>query len=193
MRAALILFAFLSVNIAFAEGEDVQTFKVDPSHTTVVFKVSHMGFAPVFGLITGADGKFTYDEKKPEKSSFEVTLKVDSLTTMDKKRDDHLKSPDFFNAKQNPLIILKSTKVAKKKKGNEYDVTADLTLNGVTKPVTFVYLRNKTGKDPWGNTRAGGEAMLKIKRSDFNMTFMGKPGEVGDDVYLEVGVEGTKQ
>lgn len=62
MRAALIL-CILSASIAFAEGEDVQTFKVDPSHTTVVFKVSHMGFAPVFGLITGADGKFTYDER----------------------------------------------------------------------------------------------------------------------------------
>jgi polyisoprenoid-binding protein YceI len=192
MRAALILATVFSASLAFGAGDDVQTFKIDPAHTSAVFKVSHMGFAPVFGIITGADGKFTYDDKKPENSSFDISLKVDSLTTMDKKRDDHLKSPDFFNAKQNPMITMKSTKV-KKKKGDEYDVTADLTLNGVTKPVTFVYKRNKTGKDPWGNTRAGGEAMFKIKRSDFNMTFMGKPGEVGDDVFLEIGVEGTKQ
>ncbi len=191
MKLSLIFSALVAVS-AWAQNEDVQTFKVDPSHTSVVFKVDHMGFAPVYGLIGGADGKFTLNDKNPEQSSFELSLKVDSLTTLEKKRDDHLKSPDFFNAKQNPLITLKSTKMKKKGK-DQFDVTADLTLNGVTKPVSFVLKRNKIGKDPWGNTRAGGEATLKIKRSAYNMTFMSKPGEVGDDVYLEVGVEGTKQ
>jgi polyisoprenoid-binding protein YceI len=190
MRAALIALTFVS-GLAWAQ-EDVQNFKVDPAHTSVVFRIDHMGFAPVYGMFPGAEGKFTIDSKKPENSSFEVTLKTESLTTHEKKRDDHLKSPDFFNAKQNPTITMKSTKVKKKGK-DQYDVTADLTLNGVTKPVNFIFKLNKIGKDPWGNTRAGGETMFKIKRSAHNMTFMGKPGEVGDDVHIEIGIEGTKQ
>jgi len=169
----------------------VSHYKVDPSHTSAVFKVSHMDFSNVFGLIGGADGKFTIDEKTPEKSSFDVSLKVDTLTTLDKKRDEHLKGPDFFNVKQFPLITLKSKSV--KKNGDNFDVTADLTLHGVTKPVNFTFRQMKTGKDPWNNVRTGGETTLKLRRSDYKMTFMTKPGEVGDEVELMIGIEGLKQ
>lgn len=182
---ALLAFAF-GVQ---AYAQDVYT--IDPSHTSIVFKVSHMGFSNVYGTFSGAEGKISVDEKAPEKSSFEISVKADSISTNEKKRDDHLKGPDFFNVKQFPTISLKSKSV--KKTGDKYEVTGDLTLHGVTKPVTFTFNRMKTGKDPWGNQRTGGEAVLKIKRTDFGMNFMAKPGEVGDDIELVVNVEGTKK
>lgn len=177
---------------AFAFGAQAQdTYKIDPGHTSVIFKINHMDFSPVYGMLGGAEGKFVFDEKNPEKSSLDVTIAADSLNTNQKKRDEHLKSPDFFNVKQFPTIKLVSKNV--KKSGDNYDVTADLTLHGVTKPVNFTFHRMKTGNDPWKNVRTGGETTLKIKRSDFGMNFMNKPGEVGDEVQIMIGIEGIKE
>jgi polyisoprenoid-binding protein YceI len=175
---------------SFSAGAQTNTYKVDPDHTSIVFKVNHMGFSTVYGMIGGADGKIVVDEKAPEKSTFEISARLDSINTMAKKRDDHLKGPDFFNVKQYPTIVLKSKSV--KKTGDKYDVTADLTLHGVTKPVSFVFTPGKTGKDMAGKIRTSGETVLKIKRTDFGMNFMSKPGEVGNDVEVLVSVEGTK-
>ncbi|NJM10187.1 MAG: polyisoprenoid-binding protein [Bdellovibrionaceae bacterium] len=182
---ALALFTF-----SLSAWAQVTHYKVDPTHASIVFKVSHLGFANVYGMIGGVDGKFTIDEKAPEKSSIEVSAKVETLNTMDKKRDEHLRGPDFFNVKQYPTIILKSTKV--KKSGDNYEVTADLTLHGVTKPVTFTFHQMKTGKDPWNKFRTGGETVFSVRRTDYNMTYMSKPGEIGDDVELRISLEGIK-
>ena len=170
-----------------AHAQDVYT--VDPSHSSIVFKVDHQGYSHVYGHFTDAEGKMTIDEKSPEKSSFEVSLKVDSVMTSSKKRDDHLKSPDFFNAKQFPTITLKSKSI--EKNGDKYDVTADLTLHGVTKQVNFTFTRLKTAKDQMGAMRTGGETSFKIKRTDYGMNFMTKPGDSGDEVELMVSIEGT--
>ena len=119
-----------------------------------------------------------------------ASAKLDTIGTGDKKRDDHLKGPDFFNVKQFPTITLKSKSV--KKAGDKFDVSADLTMHGVTKPVSFTFRPMKTGKDPWNNIRSGGETVLNIKRTDFGMNYMAKPGEVGDDIEIIVNIEGTK-
>jgi polyisoprenoid-binding protein YceI len=182
--------AILALVIGFsANAQDVYT--IDPAHTTIAFKINHMGFSSVYGTFGEVEGKISVDEKAPEKSSFDVIIKADSVSTHQKKRDDHLRSPDFFNVKQFPTIVLKSKSV--KKSGDKYDVTADLTLHGVTKPVNFTFTRMKTGKDQMGAMRTGGEGHLKIKRTDFGMNFMSKPGEVGDEVELMFGVEGAKK
>lgn len=183
------LLIFISFFIA-AFSAQAQTYKIDGSHTSIVFKVDHMGFSNVYGMFDGAEGSFTFDDAKPENSKFDVTVNVDSINTYEKKRDDHLIGPDFFNAKQFPKIVLKS-KTVKKTGANDYAVTADMTMHGVTKPVSFTFKRMKSGKDPWGKTRTGGEAQFTIKRTDFGMNFMSKPGEVGNDVALTVSIEGT--
>ena len=175
---------------SFAATAQTTNYKVDPTHVSIVFKVNHMGFSNVYGMIGGADGKFTIDEKNPAKSKFEVSAKLETINTMEKKRDDHLKGPDFFNVKQYPTITLKSKSV--KKAGDNYDVTADLTMHGQTKPVSFTFKPGKTGKDPWNNDRTGGETVLNIKRTDFGMNYMAKPGEVGDDVEITINIEGVK-
>lgn len=186
MRLSALVFLFAG----FVAHAEVNNFKLDPTHTSVIFKVNHMGFSNVYGMFRAIDGKFTFDEAKPEKSSFEMTIKADSVDTNEKKRDDHLRNQDFFNAKQYPTITLKSKSV--KKTGDKYEVTADLNMHGVNKPITFTFHRMKTGKDPWGNFRTGGEAILKLKRTDYGMNYMSKPGEVGDDIEIIVNVEGLK-
>lgn len=186
----LLLLVFIAGQMAWAQK--AETFKVDPSHASVVFKISHFGFSNVYGSFTGVDGTMTVDEAKPEKSSFDMKIKADTVDTRVTKRDEHLKSPDFFNVKQFPEIVLKSKSV-KKTGANKYDIVADLTLHGVTKTVKFVWTNIKVGKDPWNNIRMGGETAFKIKRSDFNMTFMNKPSEVGDEVDLMISLEAVKQ
>jgi polyisoprenoid-binding protein YceI len=174
-----------------AAGAAVEKYKIDPVHTSVVFKINHLGFSHTYGHFPGAEGTFQLDEQKPENTAIDIKIKTESLTTFDAKRDKHLKSPDFFNVKQNPLIAFKSKSV--KKTGDTYQITGDLTLNGVAKPVTVDFKRLRTGKDPMGATRTGGDTSLKIKRSDYKMGFMQGENMVGDDVELLISVEGIRE
>jgi polyisoprenoid-binding protein YceI len=120
-----------------------------------------------------------------------VNIDAKSVFSHEEKRDKHLSSADFFDIKQFPQITFKSDSV--KKNGDNYDVKGQLTLHGVTKPIAFTLHRNRTGKDPMGSIRTGGEAEFKIKRSDFGMNFMVGPDKVGDEVSVLVSLEGTKQ
>jgi polyisoprenoid-binding protein YceI len=185
---SILLFAS---SVSWAATEPM-TYALDDTHASIVFKVSHMGFSNVFGMFGQSSGKITWDAGDPAKSSFDVTVKTDSLNTMNKKRDEHLKGPDFFNVKQFPAITLKSKSI-KKMDGNKYEVTGDLTIRGVTKPVKFTFVQGHTGKDPWGNFRTGGDAAFTVKRSDFGMNYMSKPGEIGDDVEMMISLEGVKK
>lgn len=167
-------------------------YKLDDTHASIVFKANHLGFSNVYGMFGKAEGQWTWDMEKPEASTFEIKVKADSLNTMNAKRDEHLKNNDFFNVKQFPDIILKSKSIKKSGK-DKFNITADLTLHGVTKPVTFTFHHMKTGKDPWGKERTGGEGVLKVKRSDFGMTYMAKPGEISDEIEVIVSIEGIKE
>lgn len=182
LGAALLFSGFASAQAT--------TWTVDSSHASIVFKVNHLGFSNVYGLIPGLEGTIVFDEAKPEKSTFDLKLPVDKIHSGAAKRDEHLMKPDFFNAKQFPTILIKSKSV--KKNGNKLDVVADVTMLGVTKPVSFTFNRMKTGKDPWGKDRTGGETAFKIKRTDFGMSYMSKPGEVSDEVELMISLEATK-
>lgn len=187
-----LLIALFFAQVAWADGGEVLNFKIDPTHASIVFKVDHLGYSPVYGMFGAVDGKFSINEKKIEDSTFEVNVKADSVNTGDKKRDDHLRGPDFFNTKEFPAISMVSKSI-KKKGADKLEVTADLSMHGVTKPITFTLKRNKVGKDPWGNTRAGFETSFKVKRTVYGMSFMSKPGEVGDEIEMMIGIEGTKQ
>lgn len=188
MKRLLIASALFISSTAFAQAK---TWEVDTGHASIVFKINHLGFSNVYGTVNGLEGKIVLDEAKPEKSTFDLKAPADKLTTGNSKRDDHLHGPDFFNVKQFPNIELKSKTV--KKSGDKYDVTADLTMHGVTKPVSFTFTRNKTGKDPWGNMRTGGDTSFKIKRTDYGVSFMSKPGEVGDEVELMISLEAVQK
>jgi polyisoprenoid-binding protein YceI len=176
---ALILSASFLNPAAAAE-----TYKLDPAHTSVVFRIKHLGVAYVYGRFNGPTGSFVFDESSPSKSSIE--MQVEAV----QKRDNHLKSPDFFNAGEHPLITFKSTSVKKSGK-DSYDISGNLTLLGKTKPITVKARQTGTGKDPWGNYRRGFETSFTVNRSDFGMDFMMKVA--ADDVLLTVSLEGIRQ
>ena len=167
-----------------------ETYKLDPAHTSIVFRVKHLGIAYVYGRFNGPTGSFVFDESSPSKSSIEVQAEAKNVDTAVEKRDTHLRSPDFFNAGEHPLVSFKSKSVKKVKEAT-YEVSGDLTLLGKTRPITVKVNATGAGKDPWGNFRRGFETSFSIKRSEFGMGFM--MGGVSDEVNLTVSVEGIRQ
>ena len=165
------------------------TFKVDPIHSSLVFSAKHFGVTDFYGAFKEVNGTVTFDTADPSKSSVELSVPVASLDTRNEKRDQHLKSPDFFNAQQFPMLTFKSTKI--EGSGDNYKVTGDLTIHGVTKSVTIDFKKGGEGKGGKGEIRGGGETRFAIKRSDYDMKFM--VGPVGDDVNIIVSLEGVKQ
>ena len=145
-------------------------YKVEPSHTRVLFTVSHMGFTNWYGDFTGASGTLTLDPKNPAAASLQVTVPVGSVSTTNAKLDGELKAADWLDADRFPAASFKSTKVTPKGTGMA-DVTGDMTLHGVTKPVTLHVKFNGAGVNPLDKAyTAGFEAHGTIKRSDFGVT-----------------------
>jgi len=166
------------------------TYQVDPIHSSVVFRIKHLGIGYIYGRFNDISGTVVLDEKSPGDSTFQFQVKADSVDTANAKRDGHLKGPDFFNVKEFPIITFKSKEV-KLLKASTYEVTGDLTLHGVTKPLTVKLQQIGSGNDPFGKYRTGFECNVTIKRGDFGMRFM--PGAVGDDVWLLIGFEALKE
>jgi len=167
------------------------TYEVDSSHSSVLFKLMHFGVAPFHGRFNKVAGTFEYDTANVAASQLTVDIDANSIFTADKKRDDHLKSPDFFNAKQFPTITYKSRAVKAGARAGTFVVEGDLTLRGVTKPVTLELVKTGEGKDPYGGFRVGFEGSFTINRLDFGVSFM--PEGLGKDVTITVAVEGVKK
>ena len=178
----------LTLSTLLTSAALADNYKIDPAHTSVVFHIRHMGISNVAGMFTETGGTFVVDSD-PAKMAFNAEIKVDSIFTGQQARDKHLKSPDFFNAKQFQTITFKSTKI--EAAGDGYDVTGDLTLHGVTKPVTLHLVKGGEAELPKGTHRFGFTSDLTVKRTDFGMTNM--VGMVGDEVKLEISFEGVKQ
>jgi polyisoprenoid-binding protein YceI len=164
-------------------------YAVDAVHSSVTFKISHFGLSWIHGRFDDFSGAFTINPDDPGKCAFGLTIKADSIDTNNKKRDDHLRSPDFFNVKQFPAIAFKSTAVKAAKDG--YQVTGDLTLHGVTKPVSFTLVGGKKAEFPKGMPRTGFATELTIKRADFGIDKF--PEMLGDEVHIAIGFEGTRK
>lgn len=175
---------------ALGSAAAADKYEVDGAHTFVLFKVSHLGVGTAYGQFNDVSGTLTVDEENPAGSSVAFEIKAGSVDTHNEKRDEHLRSPDFLSAVQFPLITFKSTGV-KKSGEKSYEVSGDLTLRGVTKPVTAKLERVGSGKDPWGNYRTGFDGSFVIKRSDFGVNFM--PEALGQDVTILLAVEGIKK
>jgi polyisoprenoid-binding protein YceI len=147
------------------------TWKLDPAHSAAEFKVKHMMISNVKGKFHGLSGVLSLNEADITQSSVEASVDVASLNTGDVQRDGHLKSADFFEAEKFSAMTFKSTKIESLGEG-AYNVAGDLTLHGVTKPVTFaVEDVSAPGKDPWGNLRIGLSATTRINRKDFGLTW----------------------
>lgn len=159
-------------------------------HAFVNFKISHLGYSWLYGTFKDFDGSFTFDEKNPEASKVNVTLKTESVDTNHAERDKHIRSADFLNVSKNPTATFKSTSVKSTGQGAA-DITGDLTLNGVTKPVVIAAKFIGEGKDPWGGYRAGFEGSTKLKLKDFNIEK--DLGPASQEVELIISVEGVRK
>ena len=187
MKPFTSVVALIGAFVLSANAAD--TFKVDPVHSFVLFSVQHLGVANTYGRFNDISGTVVFDRDNPSKSSVELSVPVESLDTHNAKREQSLKSPDFFDAKQFPTLTFKSTKV--EGSGDMLKVSGDLTIHGVTKPLTVDFKKGGEGKGVFGEMRGGGETRFTIKRSDFGMNF--EQGEIGDEVTVILSVEGVKK
>ena len=143
-----------------------QTWKIDKAHSDIHFTVRHMVITKVRGRFLKWDGTLTLDEQDWSKSHVEVSIEAASISTGDEKRDGHLKSADFLDADRFPQLTFKSTKVAPAG-GDKVNVTGDLTIRDVTKPVTIAVERLGKVKDPWGNTKLAFNGKVAVQREEF--------------------------
>ncbi|HSB86928.1 MAG TPA: YceI family protein [Ilumatobacteraceae bacterium] len=170
------------------------TWVVDTSHANIGFVARHMMVAKVRGRFTNVSGTVTIAED-PLQSKVEATADIASLTTGDAKRDEHLRSADFFDAANHPTMTLVSTGV--EGRGKSYVLHTDLTIKGITRPVDFDLEFEGVGSDPWGGTRAGFSAQADVNRKDWglewNMALETGGVLVSDKVKIELEVEAVKQ
>lgn len=164
-------------------------YAIDPVHSYVLFSVVHLGASTNHGRFDKLSGTVIFDDADPAKSQIDITVDAASVNTGIPKRDDHLRSPDFFNARQFPTITFKSTAV-KKLDAKRFEATGNLTLNGVTKVVSVPFNLIGTGKNMDGKEVIGADAQLTIKRSDYNVKAL--VGPVSDEVRLTISIEGIK-
>jgi len=194
-KLAIGLFA---IALPFSAAAEMESYTIDPFHTVPYFDVDHLGFATMRGRFDNATGKFTID-RAAQSGTLEMAVQTDTLSTGDNRRagrprtrDEHLRTPDFFNVAEFPSMTFKSTKVNFSGE-NPTTVEGNLTLLGVTKPVTLTLERWKCGADirsAGKRYQCGGNASGVFKRSDFGMKF-GIPA-VGDEVKLWMSFYGFR-
>ena len=185
------LSALLIVQSAFA----ADTYDFDKAHSTIGFQIRHL-FSNVTGKFDDFTGTIQFDEANPEQSSVEVNIKTTSIDTGVKMRDDDLRSPNFFDAAKYPETTFKSKSVKANDKNN-FEVTGDLTMHGVTKEIVLkVELIGKGAGMKPGSVLSGWDATTAFKRSDFGLAW-NKAIEgtqvVGDDVKIELHIEADKK
>lgn len=191
------IFGFLAAVALLLPGfASAATYTIDPDHTTIQFKVRHMMATNVVGVFQKFDGKVEIDDKDLSKSRVNITIDTASLNSNVAKRDDHLRSPDFFDVAKFPTMTFVSQNVVADGPG-KLKMTGDLTIRGITKRVLLdVEGPTAESKDPWGNLRRGASASTKIYRQDFGLTW-NKTLEtggvaVGDEVLINLEVEMIK-
>lgn len=192
MKHSLLFLAALSIS-ALAQAE---TYKLDEGHTTVGFKIKHLVISTVNGRFNKFTGSFAYDEKSGKLSDVMVSIDTASIDTNEAKRDEHLRSKDFFEVEKFPKIQFKSTKVDYKNH-KPVKVTGDLTIRDVTHPVTLTAKYEGSAKDPWGNTHLAFNLSGKIDRKDFGLSW-NKALETGgllvaNEVAIEINSEALLQ
>jgi polyisoprenoid-binding protein YceI len=165
------------------------SWTVDPVHSTVLFKIKHLGTSWAYGRFDDVTGSFTFDADKVENSKVEIAIKTSTIDTNNGQRDEHLRGPDFFDVKQFPSATFKSKSIAKKG-DHAIAVTGDLAIHGTTKSVTIDMEHIGSSNHPMAGPRTGFYGSISIKRSDFGLNY--GPDVLGEDVELTLSIEGTQ-
>jgi len=169
-------------------------WNVDPEHSTIEFRVSHMVVSKTTGRFMDYQGFIDMDAEAGTVKAIEATIKTASVNTHHEKRDAHLRNADFFDVENHPMMTYRMKSY--KRAADGYSAVGELTLRGVTKEIVLVGTFNGATKDPWGNVRAGFNAEGKLNRKDFGMVWnkaLDSGGlVVGDDVHIKLDIECIK-
>lgn len=190
-RLALALVAGLAAAPALAEPV---TYRIDPDHASIAFKVMHVGYAELIGFFREVEGEFTYDAEAQELGRVEVTIPAASVWTNHERRDEHVRNADFLNVEEHPAITFTADggTVTGENTGT---VTGDLTILGVTKPVTLEATLNKKATYPFGHQKETMGISIRgtVVRSEFGMDYAVANGLVGDEVDLLIEIEAIRE
>jgi polyisoprenoid-binding protein YceI len=178
------------LSLTFAGAAAASTYNIDPNHAQVQFTYQHFAYSNLSGRFSQPTGSFDFDPAKPENSSIDVQIPMNTLSTGVPKLDAHMSSPDMFDVAKFPTASFKSSKVTVTGK-NMLDVAGNLTIHGVTKPVVLAVKINRAGMHPMKNVMtAGFDASATIKRSDFGVDFM--LPKIADEVKLFISMEASE-
>jgi polyisoprenoid-binding protein YceI len=185
-----------SPSVSTGDRTTMSTWTLDASHSNIEFAVRHLMISTVRGRFAKLAGSVELDERNPANSRVEVTIDAASIDTREDQRDTHLRSADFFEVEKFPALTFKATGIT----GNIRDtfrLSGNLTIKGITRPITLEVTSEGHGNDPWGNARAGYSARAKLKRSDFGLTWnqLIEAGgvAVGDEISIGIDVELVRQ
>lgn len=185
--AALALGSALCAGPALAADYAIDK---EGQHAFINFRISHLGYSWLYGTFRDFDGSFSFDAANPAASQVQVSIRTASLDSNHAERDKHLRSADFLNVGAHPVATFKA-KAVKPTGERTFDITGDLSLNGVTRPVTIQAGFIGEGKDPWGGYRAGFEGTTRLKLKDFAIAT--DLGPASQEVELTLSVEGVRQ
>ena len=192
LRTVLAVAALAAPTFAFGS-----TWEIDPSHSSATFAVRHLMVNSVRGELGKVTGMVELDDKDVSKSSIQASVEMGGINTREPKRDEHLKSPDFFDVAKYPTMTFKSKRIEKGADANHFKAVGDLTIKNVTKEVTLDVEASSEVKDPYGQTKRGATATTKINRTDFglkwNKALEGGGLLVGEDVNVTLDIEVAKK
>jgi polyisoprenoid-binding protein YceI len=175
--------------LLFSTTASAADYSIDPSHTFIQFKISHLGYSTMVGRFDKFEGEFSWDKAKPEAST--IALKIDpaSVNTNWAERDKHLRGEDFLDVGKFTEASFKSTKYTGDASGGQLE--GELTLHGVTKPITIEVKAVGEGNDPWGGYRAGFDGTTTLKRSDFGISY--DLGPAAETMQFDLHIEGIQK
>ncbi|WP_407641706.1 YceI family protein [Dickeya zeae] len=191
LKKTLLLGVTLASLFSWIGPASAADYKIDKKeqHAFIQFRIQHLGYSWIYGSFKDFDGTFTFDENNPAADKVNVTVNTNSVDTNQAERDKHIRSAELLNADKYPQSTFVSTGV--QKDGDILKITGNLTLHGVTKPLTLDAKLMGKGDDPWGGYRAGFEAKGKLALKDFNITT--DLGPASQEVELIISIEGVRQ
>lgn len=186
-----LLFGLMALGLSYLPAQAADyVIDTKDAHAFIQFRIQHLGYSWLYGRFNEFEGKFSYDEKNPEKAGISVTIDTASVDSNHAERDKHLRGSDFFDVKKYPQAKFVSTgyKVTGENRG---ELSGDLTLHGTTRPITIDVTHVGAGDDPWGGYRRGFHGTTTIKPAEFGMDY--DLGPASSTVELSLSVEGIRQ
>lgn len=189
LRQYLFSVAAAALLGCLAQSAMAAEYELDPAHSFVQFRISHLGFSTLVGRFNDLSGNFDWDRGNPGASQIDVVIDTASIDTNHAERDKHLRSDDFLDVEKYPQATFKSIKYNGDEQGGTLE--GELTLHGVTQPITLDVKTIGEGDDPWGGYRAGFSGTTMLTRKDFGMGY--DLGPAAETMEMHLFIEGVRQ